>query len=77
MVSAPIHVLGTVGGMLFGQIICPIPFVGGLLGAAVGYILGRWSAKLVTEFGFTEWLADCIADCIQRIEDSRVRKKTK
>lgn len=77
VVSAPIHVLGNVGGMLFGQIICPIPLVGGLLGAVVGYILGRCSAKLLTEFEFTESLADSIADCIQRIEDRPVHKKTK
>ena len=60
IVSAPLRVLGNVGGMVCGQIIIPIPFLGGLIGAAIGFLCGDFTAKFLTEFGFTEWLAGCI-----------------
>lgn len=60
VVSAPFRAAGNFGGMLFGQILIPIPVLGGLIGAVCGFCGGDYSAKLLTEFGFTEWLAEWI-----------------
>lgn len=58
--SAPFHAAGNIGGMFCGQILIPIPVLGGFLGAFFGFFGGYGAAKFLTEFDFTEWLAECI-----------------
>lgn len=62
IVTAPFRAAGNIGGMLYGQIVIPIPILGGLFGAVACFFFGDLSANLLTEFGFTEWLAECIDD---------------
>ena len=66
VVSAPLRATGSAIGMIAGQILIPIPVLGGIIGAAVGVFAGDFSSKLLTEFDFTEWLADCIDDYIAK-----------
>lgn len=66
VVSAPLRTTGSVTGLIAGQILIPIPVLGGIIGAAVGVFAGDFSSKLLTEFDFTEWLADCIDDYIAK-----------
>ena len=60
VVSAPFHAAGNIGGMFCGQILIPIPVLGGFFGALIGFFGGLGAAKFLTEFDFTEWLAECI-----------------
>ena len=60
VVSVPFHATGNIGGMFCGQIAIPIPVFGGVAGAVIGFLFGLGAAKLLTEFDFTEWLAECI-----------------
>ena len=54
VVSAFFRAGGSVGGMILGQFLIPIPVGGGIVGAVGGVVLGHWSAKLLTETGLTE-----------------------
>lgn len=46
--------VGSVGTGLVGQAICPIPVVGFAIGSALGNIVGRWTASVVSGQIFDE-----------------------
>ena len=60
VLSAPFRAGGSIGGMIVGQLLIPIPVLGGIIQAVLGYLSGHCTSKLLTEFGLTEYLAEHI-----------------
>ena len=60
LLSASFRAGGSIGGMIVGQLFFPNPVLDGIIKAVLGYSFGYFASKLLTEFGFTEFLAEHI-----------------
>ena len=60
LLSASFRAGGSIGGMIVGQLFFPNPVLDGIIKAVLGYSFGHFASKLLTEFGFTEFLAEHI-----------------
>ena len=56
--------VGSIVGMIAGQLLIPVPFLGGIIGAVIGVCVGHWCAKRLGDSGVTEWLAGRIDNFI-------------
>ena len=60
LLSASFRAGGSIGGMIVGQLFFPNPVLDGIIKAVLGHSFGHFASKLLTEFGFTEFLAEHI-----------------
>ena len=69
VISGLLRAGGSIGGMILGQSVIPIPVVGAIVGAVAGVFIGHVSAKLLERSGLTERLAECIENYLQSKEN--------
>ena len=60
LLSASFRAGGSIGGMIVGQLFFPNPVLDDIIKAVLGHSFGHFASKLLTEFGFTEFLAEHI-----------------
>ena len=64
VVSATFRPVGSIIGMIAGQLLIPVPVLGGIIGAAVGYLAADCCAKKLTDSAVADWLAGRIDNVI-------------
>ena len=71
VVMASSRTVGSVVGMIAGQFLIPVPFLGALFGAVVGLCASHWCAKKFTESEAVDWLAGRIDNFIKTKYEAR------